>query len=205
MIGEPIMQGISCSKTELREMHCLFDSSKHGRSSRNKKPYPGLRMHLIITTTSFRLTGFTPLPLPRLPRIGRYGQNCYATSDLSLAARWQLAAAYQLAGKPQRSKALVLSASTYIKPYKELWFTLWLRHTRQSHDHPNTLSCLNLKTRAAPLVKEISSDLASDDWISTQTTAYCLLAISRFIGSASARLRCHHLFRASMEVLLPLS
>jgi uncharacterized protein YfaS (alpha-2-macroglobulin family) len=42
-----------------------------------------------------------------------------------------------------------------------------------------------MKSKAADLVKTISSDLSKDEWMSTQTTAYCLIAISRFTGSGN--------------------
>ena len=93
------------------------------------------------------------LALAKAPELGAM-RKLHATSYFSLAARWQLAAAHQLAGKPEISKALVLSASTYIKPYKELWFT-YGSDTRDKAMIIQTLCLLNLKTRAAPLVKEI--------------------------------------------------
>ena len=48
-----------------------------------------------------------------------------------------------------------------------------------------TLSLMNQKTKAAQLIKEISSQLCKNEWMSTQTTAYSLIAISKFIGNTS--------------------
>jgi hypothetical protein len=50
-----------------------------------------------------------------------------------------------------------------------------------------TLCILNMKPKAADLVKKISSDLSKEEWMSTQTTAYCLVAISRFTGSGNGK------------------
>jgi len=43
-----------------------------------------------------------------------------------------------------------------------------------------TLVLMNEKAQAAPLVKELAKRLSSNGWYSTQTTAYGLLAISKF-------------------------
>jgi hypothetical protein len=45
-----------------------------------------------------------------------------------------------------------------------------------------TLTLLGQKARAGELVQKIAAKLSADDWWSTQTTAYCLLAISKYNG-----------------------
>ena len=40
-----------------------------------------------------------------------------------------------------------------------------------------------MKLKAAPLLKEVSKELSSNIWMSTQTTAYSLIAVSKFIAS----------------------
>jgi uncharacterized protein YfaS (alpha-2-macroglobulin family) len=49
-----------------------------------------------------------------------------------------------------------------------------------------TLTLLNMKAKAAPLVKSVSKALSSGYWMSTQTTAYCLIAVSEFVGASGA-------------------
>jgi len=43
--------------------------------------------------------------------------------DLSVAARWQLAATYQLAGKREVALRLINALATSVKPYRELSYT----------------------------------------------------------------------------------
>lgn len=107
--------------------------------------------------------------------------------NLSAAAKWRLAAAYQLAGQPEVAKALVSSATTTISYYREQYFT----YGSPERDQAMIIEALCLMgqfTKAAPLVKTLSANLSKDYWMSTQTTAYSLIAISRFVrqnGTAS--------------------
>ena len=45
-----------------------------------------------------------------------------------------------------------------------------------------TLVALNEKEAAAAVVRSLSENLSTDRWYSTQTTAYSLLAIAKFVG-----------------------
>ncbi len=123
------------------------------------------------------------LALAKSPEMGAMNK-LRELKNLSLAARWRLAAAYQLAGKPEVAEALIGSASLNIKPYSELGYS-YGSDVRDKAMIIETLCLLNRKTQAAPLVKEISAKLAGNEWMSTQTTAYCLLAISKFTGMIS--------------------
>jgi uncharacterized protein YfaS (alpha-2-macroglobulin family) len=49
-----------------------------------------------------------------------------------------------------------------------------------------TLSLMKERTRAIPMVKQISKALCSPMWLSTQTTAYCLIAMSKYVGRDDA-------------------
>lgn len=102
--------------------------------------------------------------------------------NLSTQAAWRLAAAYHLAGQTDIAKKMVQNISTNIKPYKELWFT-YGTDDRDRAMIVEALSLLDMKVKAVPLVKAISEQLSKDQWMSTQTTAYCLLAISKFVTS----------------------
>jgi uncharacterized protein YfaS (alpha-2-macroglobulin family) len=123
------------------------------------------------------------LALAKSPELGAMNK-LYEFKGLSLTARWQLAAAYQLAGKPEVAKNLIANAPTYIKPYRELWYT----YGSDVRDKAMIVQCLclmNQKAKAAPLVRDISAQLCKSEWMSTQSTAYCLIAISRFAGDAA--------------------
>ncbi|MCX6232231.1 MAG: MG2 domain-containing protein [Bacteroidetes bacterium] len=123
------------------------------------------------------------LALAKSPELGAMNK-LYEYKNLSLAARWQLAAAYQLVGKSEVAKALIANANIYIKPYRELWYT-YGSDVRDKAMIVQTLCLMNQKAKSAPLVREISSLLCKEYWMSTQETAYSLLAVSRFIGSSS--------------------
>jgi uncharacterized protein YfaS (alpha-2-macroglobulin family) len=47
-----------------------------------------------------------------------------------------------------------------------------------------TLLLLNEKTKAAPIALKISKQLTREYWMSTQTTAYCLLSMAKFAGTS---------------------
>jgi uncharacterized protein YfaS (alpha-2-macroglobulin family) len=47
----------------------------------------------------------------------------------------------------------------------------------------DALCLMNLKTKAAPLVKEISALLSNNDWYSTQETSFALRAVTKFTGN----------------------
>jgi uncharacterized protein YfaS (alpha-2-macroglobulin family) len=54
-----------------------------------------------------------------------------------------------------------------------------------------TLTLLNMKVKAGSVLKEVSRALSSNSWMSTQTTAYCLMAVSKFAkaNGASSEMR----------------
>ena len=123
------------------------------------------------------------LALAKAPELGAMNK-LLEQKNLSVSARWRLAAAYQLAGKNEAASNLVASATMAITPYKELYFT-YGSDLRDKAMIVEALCLLNMKTKAAPLIKEISADLCDQQWYSTQTTAFALLSISKFIGNTS--------------------
>ena len=123
------------------------------------------------------------LALARAPELGAMNK-LLEQKDLSVPARWRLAAAYELAGKKEVAMQLANMASTTVSPYCELWYS-YGSDLRDKAMIVEALCLLDMKTRAAPLVKEISASLCSDSWYSTQSVSYALLAISRFSGNVA--------------------
>ncbi|HRE97484.1 MAG TPA: hypothetical protein PK637_12000, partial [Flavobacteriales bacterium] len=103
--------------------------------------------------------------------------------NLSNAARWRLAAAYQLAGQSDVCDQLLSTASTTIPKYTELSYT-YGNDVRDKAMILEVMSMTKQKAKSAALMKEVASALNENSWMSTQTTAYCLLGISKFIGSS---------------------
>lgn len=105
---------------------------------------------------------------------------------LSTVALWRLAAAYELAGQDEAADALVEDATLEVAPYRELSNTFG----SDLRDKAMILEALVLMDRhdhAFALIREISSQLSSDRHLSTQTTAYALLAMARAAGVAGDR------------------
>lgn len=121
------------------------------------------------------------LALAKAPELGAMNL-LKEQKNLSPQAKWRLAAAYQLAGQTSVAKQLAANTSTEIKPYKEMWFT-YGSDDRDRAMIVEALSLMEMRNKAAPIVRLISSRLSKDDWMSTQSTAFCLLAISKFIGN----------------------
>jgi alpha-2-macroglobulin len=102
--------------------------------------------------------------------------------DLSLQAAWRLAAAYARAGQPEAARKLIETLTTTVSPYKELSYS-YGSDMRDKAMIVETLLLLNEKTKAVPLVKELAEALGNERyWMSTQTTAYALLAMSQWVG-----------------------
>jgi alpha-2-macroglobulin len=103
--------------------------------------------------------------------------------NLPAAAKWRLAAAYKLAGQPEAAQRLVMGIPRDVKPYRELAWT-YGSDTRDEAMILETLTLLGDDAGAAQLAKLISEELTKEQWMSTQTTAYSLLAVAKFAGKS---------------------
>jgi len=100
---------------------------------------------------------------------------------LSATAKWRLAAAYKMVGQNEVAQKLIAGLSTDVKPYKELSYS-YGSDTRDEAMILETLSMLGEKTKAWPLAKQVAKSLSSQTWMSTQETAYSLLAMCEYTG-----------------------
>jgi uncharacterized protein YfaS (alpha-2-macroglobulin family) len=100
---------------------------------------------------------------------------------LSEAAAWRLAAAYQLIGQHEVALDLVKKLPADIKPYSELSQT-YGSDIRDEAMILETLSLLNERALAAPLAVRVAKKLGDKEWLSTQETAYSLIALSYYLG-----------------------
>jgi uncharacterized protein YfaS (alpha-2-macroglobulin family) len=99
--------------------------------------------------------------------------------DLSIQARWRLAAAYALAGQVQVAKELIARESIEISPYRGT-YSSYGSAERDWAMILETLVILNDRTRGMTVARKISDKLSSNYWMSTQTTAYSMLALAKF-------------------------
>ncbi|WP_295651026.1 MG2 domain-containing protein [uncultured Mucilaginibacter sp.] len=100
---------------------------------------------------------------------------------ISIEAKWRLAAAYKLAGQPEVATAMVAGLPTTIKPYYTLFGT-YGSDLRDDAMILETLTLLGQHAQAAAVMRNIAAHLSQDDWYSTQTTAYSLIAIAEYCG-----------------------
>lgn len=101
--------------------------------------------------------------------------------NLNKQARWRLAAAYALSGKPEVAQVLTAGQSTEVREYRELSQTFGSR-LRDRAMIMETLLLLGQEEQAAQLLSYISDELGAGQWLSTQSVAYALLAVSKFVG-----------------------
>ncbi len=104
-------------------------------------------------------------------------------SGLSNQTSWRLAATYALAGHQQVAEELIDAASTSVINQRDNSYT-YGSEERDMAMIMETLVLMGKKKEAAELLQGLSKSLSSQQWMSTQTTAYCLLAVSKFVGES---------------------
>lgn len=120
------------------------------------------------------------LALANAPVVGAMNR-LRETADLPLEARWKLAAAYVMISRPEVAEQLVDMTKLEPTEYKSEGVTFG-SSLRDRAILLETLTLMKKKTFAFGVAKTISASLCNDQWMSTQTTANCLLAMSRFAG-----------------------
>lgn len=93
-------------------------------------------------------------------------------------AKMRLASAYALIGKKAIAKSILkgITGTTYAKQY----YSNYGSETRNKAMALETYTLLDDNTKAIKLAQDVADKLSSTDWMSTQTTAYSLLAMSKY-------------------------
>ncbi|MGK7396239.1 MAG: alpha-2-macroglobulin family protein [Candidatus Cyclobacteriaceae bacterium M3_2C_046] len=126
------------------------------------------------------------LALAQQPDLGAMNRM-RETPNVSTAANWRLAAAYVLAGQPEAASKIISQLSYAVPDYRELSHTFGST-LRDKAMILETLNLLDQKMDGVVLAQEISSALSDPQrWMSTQETAYCLIAMTQFAGKDYAR------------------
>lgn len=120
------------------------------------------------------------LALARQPQMGAMNR-LREEAGIEMQAKWRLAAAYTLAGQPEIATDIVEGLTTIPGEY-EYFSSTFGSSLRDQAMILETLLLLNRKDEAFPLMFDISEQLGKSSWYSTQTTAYCLVAIAKFVG-----------------------
>jgi uncharacterized protein YfaS (alpha-2-macroglobulin family) len=122
------------------------------------------------------------LALARQPEMGAMNRM-RELKNLSSEARWRLAAAYALAGKKEIGQQLAKNLPVNVKPY-DWWGYTYGSSLRDEAMILETQVLLEDMTAAAANLRHVAESLSNDEWYSTQTTAYALLAIGKFAGKS---------------------
>ena len=127
-----------------------------------------------------------PLALAGAPEYGAMNRM-KEQPGLSIQAKWRLAAAYALTGKMKPAGELVYNAETTVIPYS----SMNLIYGSSDRDEAMILETLILMKRdrdALQQAKKVSQNLAQENWFSTQSTAFALMAMGRLAEQLSGTL-----------------
>jgi uncharacterized protein YfaS (alpha-2-macroglobulin family) len=125
---------------------------------------------------AYRLYTLALAKSPQLPAMNRMREM----KDLSSEVKARLAAAYALAGQQEVARELLANYKTSQNTTSEMY------ETYGSDDRDNallleTMCVLGDKGKAFILAREIGEELRKENWMSTQTTAYSLIGIAKYL------------------------
>ena len=173
--------------------HFLLEASKKGylvpeamkqsvlnnlrRVARNWKPATSYYMDSEETTQAYRLYVLALAGSPEMGAMNRLKEM----KDLASMSRWSLASAYALVGREDVAQDLISKTTALPSGYSEYDETFG-SDVRDQSIQLMTLCLLDKGKEAATLVEELSKQLSSDDWLSTQSTAFALVALSDYLA-----------------------
>ncbi|MBN2317622.1 MAG: hypothetical protein JXR49_01010 [Acidobacteria bacterium] len=113
-------------------------------------------------------------------------------------ARWRLAAAFHLAGQPEAARRLVAGLTTDVPDYRELSNTFG-SSLRDKAMVLETLGIMGMMDKGFPLAQDISKILSNDRWLSTQATAYALIAMAQISAAQAGEMQFAYAWREETE------
>ncbi len=128
-------------------------------------------------TQAYRLFLLALAKAPELGAMNRLKEFKYISAE----AKWRLAAAYKLAGQDNVALQLISGLPVTFNVRFSPGFT-YGSDVRDEAMVLETLTLMGRRTQAASLVTYIAAKLSQDEWYSTQTTAYSLIAIAKYCG-----------------------
>ncbi len=99
--------------------------------------------------------------------------------EISNEAKWRLAAAYALAGQKEASAKISSTANINFVPQEYNYYTYGSVDRNRAMALETMILTKNPKMRE--LAQDVAKDLSSNRWMSTQTTAYSLLAMAKMV------------------------
>ncbi len=143
----------------------------------------------------------------RLYTLALAGEEDYSSMNrlkeqesLSVQAKWRLAAAYALAGQPEKGVEIIEGSTTEIADYNEMSNSFG-SSTRDRAMILESLVLMKKQELGIQVLESLSKELTTNSWHSTQTTAYCLIGISKFFkgSSSSDNIKYSYTFRNNTE------
>ncbi len=122
------------------------------------------------------------LALAGQPEIGAMNR-LRETKGLMMGERWLLASAYQLAGKPDVAKSTAGTGTTQAFVFPDSNPYTFGSLLRDRAIVLQALTLLGREAEANALVEDISAQLSSEDWYSTQSVAFALVAVAQNTGT----------------------
>ncbi|MFY8128328.1 MAG: alpha-2-macroglobulin family protein [Chitinophagaceae bacterium] len=128
-------------------------------------------------TQAYRLYLLALAKAPEQGAMNRLKEYKFLTPE----AKWRLAAAYYLIGQSQIATQLISNLPNTFTARTYAGYS-YGSDVRDEAMILETLSLLNRKREAEQIVYRLCAKLSQNNWYSTQTTAYSLLAINKFCG-----------------------
>ncbi len=101
-------------------------------------------------------------------------------SELSNEAKWRLASAYGLAGQAEAAKAIVATANIEFEAVRNDYYTYGSIDRNRAMALETMVAINDSQTRE--IAEYIAKRLSSKTWMSTQSTAYSLLAMAKMLS-----------------------
>lgn len=146
------------------------------RIARNWKPVKSYEEAAEEMTQAYRLYVLALAQMPEMGAMNRLKED----KSLSSMSRWLLAPAYALVGRKDVAEQLIGQTVAISPDYAEYNLTFG-SELRDQSIQLMTLCLLDKGKEAAEIANQISGKLASDEWLSTQSTAFALMAFSEYI------------------------
>ncbi|HOD88882.1 MAG TPA: MG2 domain-containing protein [Bacteroidales bacterium] len=128
----------------------------------------------------------------------RSAMNRLKESKIQSATAWRLASAYALIGNTSIAKSMIAKLNTNVNSYYELSGTFG-SGIRDKAMILETLIELGEKEKAFMVLKDIAEFMGSNQYASTQTSAYALLASAKYVKkwAVSEIIECNYTFNGT--------
>ena len=147
------------------------------RVARDWKPVNSYYSRSEEMTQAYRLYVLALGQTPEVGAMNRLKEN----KSLQPMSRWLLASAYALIGRSDVAKNLIEKTTELKTDYSDYDLTFG-SDLRDQAIRLMTLTLLGDGKEAALLTRDISKELSSDDWLSTQSTAFALVSLSEYMA-----------------------